>query len=178
MKQAEFSELFSSIVNNPKFLNLALIGGEKVYHHEGDALMHTMMVTGAARQIFGMFDEMVIIALLHDIGKIYTSIQREDGWWNYPNHSISGAEHLKEFLSEDHPLYKKAEWYIKNHIKPMFFNQGSNFRTFMTNDMKDAPEGVSLENLCKLVLCDWTGSVSPTEQDPQLEMFIKRLAKV
>lgn len=157
--------LMSSIVNSVEFNKLASIGGHKIYHLEGSALTHSLMVFEEACEMFPRDYEMQIIALLHDIGKIYTSVCNGPDDWSYPNHAKAGAENLHKFLIEEDDLYKRAKWYISNHIKPLFW-RGKDLRKEIA--VMDCPEGCSIIKLAKLVVCDIKGSVSTT---PQTELL-------
>ena len=105
---------------------------------------------------------MNIIALLHDIGKIYTGRQKENGDWEYPNHAVNGAAHILEFLPvelEGNTWFcNEAAYYISNHIKPLFWEQ------------KGYPEkdGRTL-NLAKLAICDLKSSFSELPQDNKIQ---------
>lgn len=144
----------NKVLNTPEFKKLKTIGGHKVYHLEGNAYDHTMLVWEAAKKMFGEGHFMTLVALLHDIGKIYTSVCNGPGDWTYPNHAKGGAENLDKFLDrdEDPELFDAVQWYLANHIKPLFWKPGK----------IDFSRGVN--DLCKagwlrdLALCDIAGS--------------------
>lgn len=143
------------IINNPAFQRLKKIGGGKLYHNEGDAYIHSLLVYQESFQYWQNSD-MNLIALLHDIGKVYTGRGKENGDWEYPDHARVGAAHLEEFvpaeLAADECFMEKARWYIANHVKPLFWKATpeSNFRNL---------------NLAKLALCDLAGSWSEQPQN-------------
>lgn len=149
------------ILNNPEFQKLQNIGGGLTYHREGNAFVHSLLVFQNSFE-FWQNDPMNIIALLHDIGKIYTGRPKDDGDWEYPNHAKVGAEHLLEFLPgelKDTTWFcEEISYYIANHIKPLFWEQ------------KGYPEkdGRTI-NLAKLAICDLKGSFSKLPQTEKLQ---------
>ena len=162
----------ASVLTNPEFLKLKSIGGHKVYHLEGDALTHTMMVAQNGARMFGENSLMHLVCLLHDIGKIYTSVCNGPDDWSYPNHARGGAENLARFLPEDHPDFFKIRWYIANHIKPLFWRDNDAARKCFALCV---PDGCSVENLAKLAICDVEGSVS-VEPQTELIAFLRQIA--
>lgn len=158
------------ILANPEFQRLGEIGGHKVYHLEGSALVHTMMVYDEAVKMWGEGHMMTRIALLHDIGKIYTSIRHGDGDWEYPDHAQCGSFRgiLCKFISEQDDEFREVQWYIANHIKPLFW-RGRVLEDEWAKVMRSAPSGrCTVENLVRLALCDVRGSVSV---EPQTELI-------
>ena len=141
------------------------IGGHKVYHLEGDAYTHTMLVMMHAIKLFGIESPMVLVALLHDVGKIYTSVCHGPGDWSYPNHAKAGAENLDKFLPVSHPEFFKVQWYIANHIKPLFWI-GKDLEEVIPS--MNVPEGCSIVALAELAICDILGSLSI---EPQIELL-------
>lgn len=142
------------IIDSPIFQQLQKIGGGRQYHQEGSAFVHSLLVFNNSLE-FWQDSPMNIIALLHDIGKIYTGRQKENGDWEYPNHCKVGAEHLLEFLPEElvdnEWFIRNANFYISNHIKPLFW--------------KEYPEhSIENENLARLAICDLRGSYPCVEE--------------
>jgi hypothetical protein len=155
----------SNVLQLPEFQKLREIGGHKVYHLEGDAYTHTMLVVLHAIELFGIESPMVLVALLHDVGKIYTSVCNGPGDWSYPNHARAGAENLDKFLPTSHPEFFKVQWYIANHIKPLFW-RGKDLGEAISN--MNVPEGCSIVALAELAICDVKGSKSV---EPQSELL-------
>ena len=154
-----------NVLQLPEFQKLREIGGHKVYHLEGDAYTHTMLVMLQAIKLFGIDSIMVLVAALHDIGKIYTSICHGPGDWSYPNHAKAGAENLDKFLPVSHPEFFKVQWYIANHIKPLFWI-GKDLEEVIPS--MNVPEGCSIVALAELAICDILGSLST---EPQVELL-------
>ena len=151
------------IIHSSEFLKLANIGGCHQYHQEGNALTHTFLVYLAAQEMFPSDLMMQCVALLHDIGKILTGRQKPDGNWEYPNHSIVGAEMLDAFIDPELTCFKEMQWFIRNHIKPLFWrNKGLNREQALAT-LTPYPSGEITEdtfnNLIDLVICDLKGSI-------------------
>lgn len=157
------------IIDSPEFQQLQQIGGGRQYHQEGSAFVHSLLVFNNSFE-FWQDSPMNIIALLHDIGKIYTGRQKENGDWEYPNHAKIGALHLLEFLpielQNNTWFCKEANYYIANHIKPLFWDQ------------KGYPEkdGRTI-NLAKLAICDLKGSFSELSQDDKIRSLCDYIAE-
>ena len=69
-----------------------------IFHGEGDVYTHTMMVCDALKTLpeYMELNEtqqniLYIAALLHDIGKISTTVF-QDGDWHSPHHAIKGSK--------------------------------------------------------------------------------------
>lgn len=172
MNKEQFQSLVNSIVNSVEFNKLSLIGKHKQYHLEENALVHSMSVFAVAKEIFEDDYEMQLTALLHDIGKIYSSVQHGLDDWTYPNHAKVGAENLSKFIPQI-PEYENIKWYIANHIKPLYW-RGKNLK----EELKalNCPEDCSVIALAKLAICDIKGSISAVSQDELLaflEQFVQ-----
>lgn len=158
------------IFSNTEFQKLASIGGHKVYHLEGNALEHTTLVVDAAYDYFNGDPFMVKVAALHDIGKIYTSIKHGENDWEYPDHALCGSMRgiLCKFIPETDPDFKDIQWYIKNHIKPLFW-RGKDMAVEATKVLRDAPSArCTIKGLAGLAMCDIRGSLS---LEPQTELL-------
>lgn len=77
------------------------------FHGEGDVLTHTIMVCDALK-LLPEYIELTenqqeilrIAALMHDIGKIKTTVFT-DGDWHSPSHAIKGSKMAREFLFKE-----------------------------------------------------------------------------
>ena len=151
-----------------EFFRLEEIGGHKQYHLEGNALEHTMLVYYAACDMFPSNWEMRRVALLHDVGKIYTSIKRDEDDWEYPDHSTCGGLKgiLCKFIPLSDPHFVDYQWLIRNHIKPLFWQKnGVNADTTPWEERKLDKNLANLDNLRKLAICDLKGSHSVNGND-------------
>lgn len=165
---------------NPEFMKLQDIGGHRVYHLEGNALVHTEMVYAEAEKMFGNDDLMLKAAALHDIGKIYTSIRHGEGNWEYPDHSTCGALRgiLCKFISEEDPDFTSVQWYIRHHIRPLHWKGNKCLTRELNNLEKLAPTECSVSNLIKLALCDIKGSISIKKDDCTSEFLLGLLSDI
>ena len=78
-----------------------------IFHGEGDVYTHTIMVCDALRTLpeYTELTEnqqkiLYLAALLHDIGKISTTVFK-DGDWHSPNHAIKGSKMARELMLKD-----------------------------------------------------------------------------
>lgn len=78
-----------------------------IYHGEGDVYTHTMMVYDALKTLPEYMELtenqqkiLSLAALMHDIGKISTTIFK-DGDWHSPHHAIKGSKMAREFMFKD-----------------------------------------------------------------------------
>lgn len=81
-----------------------------IYHAEGDAYVHTMMVYDALKQLpeYKELNDrqqhiLDMATLLHDIGKIHTT-QLVDGDWHTPHHAPTGSNMMRKFLWKEHGI--------------------------------------------------------------------------
>jgi hypothetical protein len=155
------SEIAIKIITNPEFQKLQEIGGGQEYHQEGSAFVHSLLVFHNSFEFWGN-TPMNIIALLHDIGKIYTGRPKENGDWEYPYHAKVGADKLELFWPKElgKAWFDNAQWFIGHHIKPLFW--------------VDYPE-FCIENveLAKLAICDLKGSYSKKPQKDKIANLYK-----
>lgn len=167
------SEVESLGINFDELSKLNSIGGHKIYHLEDSALIHTKMVVDVMKR-FSSDKFMLKLAWLHDIGKIYTSICHGENDWEYPDHSTCGGFRgiLCKFIPESDPDFKRLQWYISNHIKPLFWKgKFTSFQEIKDKQLRYIPDGCSLEVLRDLALCDIRGSIS-TVDNSELESYL------
>lgn len=167
------------ILNCDEFQKLKAIGGHKVYHLEGDAWTHTMLVIDEAKRMFPDEPLMWRVAALHDVGKIYTSIEQGPGDWVYPDHAMCGSFKgvLAKFISLDDEDFERIQWYIKNHIKPLFWPKEltrarTNRVRLSAMKIDYVPEGCSIRNLARLAVCDIRGSKSVEDQSEKIAFLL------
>ncbi len=107
-----------------KFPDLASMVGmpqDPEWHPEGDAWVHTKLVCDAAAEIadreeLGDQDREILMfgALCHDLGKVYTTKQNEEGRWISPGHAEAGVEISKNFLNDI-----MAPAYLLDQVPPL-----------------------------------------------------------
>jgi len=163
-----------SILKSKKFNELKKIGGHKVYHLEGNAFKHSILVWKASKRLFRGDSFMQRVALLHDIGKICSSRRNGKDDWVYPNHSVMGGEILGKFIKETNPRFEEAKWYISNHIKPLFWKSILDAEKLQ----ESAPANCQVQKLALLALCDLCGSYSTKEASEKNKPLIDLLIEV
>lgn len=163
----KISEKIKELWKNPEFLKLHEIGGHLEYHLEGDALRHTELVVEEAKKIWNPESPMILVAALHDIGKIYSSVCHGPGNWEYPGHAQAGVDNLGKFINPDDPLYPTLAWFIGNHIKPLFWKHSKNLERDFAKILPGPGELCTVKNLALLALCDVRGSIA-REKNPAL----------
>lgn len=146
-------------INADEFWKLKDIGGHSTYHLEGNALKHTIMVYEEACKMYPDNEVMQKAALLHDIGKIYTSIEVAPGDWVYPDHSTCGSFKgiLCKFIDLKDPHFVDYQWLIRNHIRPLYWNKkgiATDNEVYGELDKSIC----TLNNLRNLAICDLKGS--------------------
>lgn len=151
------------ILYSRRFLELQKIGGCYKYHQEGNAFTHSMLVYYNMCQLRPDDKRLQCVALLHDIGKLETGWVNEDGDWEYPNHSNVGADMLDKFIDPELVCFKEMQWFIRNHIKPLFWRDKGFTREQAIETLTPYPNGVITKevftDLVMLVICDLKGSI-------------------
>lgn len=160
------------ILYSKEFLKLQDIGGCYQYHREGNALTHTFLVYLEAQKMFPNNLMMQCVALLHDVGKIYTGRKKPMtviNDWEYPNHSNVGADVLDKFIDPEYTHFKEMQWFIRNHIKPLFWRVKKLTRDQALKTLTEHPSGEitaeTFNNLIDLVICDLQGSIPADYSD-------------
>lgn len=157
--------------------DLDRIGGHKIYHLEGSAWSHTLLVIKAIKKMYNITDDnhpMVIVATFHDVGKAMTSIENGPNDWSYPDHSTDGAMRLGEYMNVDDPLFNMVQWFVKNHMKPLFVRERKMLEKLMDTvpDDEVSKKYCTLENLISLAICDIKGSRHvPEVHDEQIALL-------
>lgn len=175
----EFQKEYEKLGQPEEFEELVFVGKHKVYHLETDALTHSCVVWTIAKQVFTAPEEQFMhrIAMLHDIGKIYTSIRHSDGYWEYPDHSTCGSFKgiLAKFIPLDDPEFRTTQWYIANHIKPLFWKWDPNFNSYFVDTTDAITTKCSPKLLARLAYCDIVGSIPVPEKYEEQEELAQRL---
>lgn len=90
----------------PEIEKLKRIPQNEIWHKEGNAFVHTCMVVQSALDHISnetidylaspeIREILVYAALLHDVGKAFTTKKGEDGLYHASNHAIKSAEIAK-----------------------------------------------------------------------------------
>lgn len=160
----------------------ALIGVRQnpKYHPEGDAYVHTMLVLRAAAEMRETAQKplnLMLAALVHDLGKAATTTQDQNGNSHSCEHEIAGVPLLSAMLSrigagKDMLAYceNMCRLHMRTHIC-FYMNLGEG----QTNLLFD--ESVCPHDLVLLAVCDARGKGRRTEKSDEEEQFLKeRLA--
>lgn len=160
----------------------ALIGVRQnpKYHPEGDAYVHTMLVLRAAAEMREAAQKplnLMLAALVHDLGKAVTTTLDQNGNYHSCEHEIAGVPLLSAMLSrigagKDMLAYceNMCRLHMRTHIC-FYMNLGEG----QTNLLFD--ESVCPHDLVLLAVCDARGKGRRTEKSDEEEQFLKeRLA--
>ena len=169
----EMIDLISEITPKVKEM-LTPIGGHKVYHLEGNAWEHTILVMEAMQKRgLGYFG--ILIGLVHDIGKGRHFVVDDEGWFTYPGHAPGGAEMLKEFIPESDCRYSLLEWLVRNHIKTLFLKGLKDLKKLETTVPAPWDPVVAIRLLLNLGLADLDGSFTVESERASNEALRNKL---
>lgn len=147
------------------------------YHGEGNVYTHTRMVCESlfGKQEFRRFSlmeqtELFLAALLHDLGKIRTTVL-EDGRWVSPYHSAAGSRMARTFLWQGCGLCGSAEaikireticGLIRYHMLPahMIDQENAVLRIRQAAALGEAAEDFTWQKLCILADADMQGRIA------------------
>ena len=175
-----FSVLEAAGALEPWFHELAelrKIPQNPVYHPEGDALAHTLMVLDAAAEIrdaVGLKDPLafMLACLCHDLGKAASMQVKEDGRIQAIGHEHTGVPLIGSMLTRL-GVNKKTIAYAQNMCKlhmrvhTCYYGKARVSRTNLLFDEAEMPE-----ELAWLVVCDSRGTGKPRENADEEEAFI------
>lgn len=160
----------------------ALIGVRQnpKYHPEGDAYVHTMLVLREAAEMRETAQKplnLMLAALVHDLGKAATTTQDQNGNSHSCEHEIAGVPLLSAMLSrigagKDMLAYceNMCRLHMRTHIC-FYMNLGEG----QTNLLFD--ESICPHDLVLLAVCDARGKGRRTEKSDEEERFLtERLA--
>lgn len=160
----------------------ALIGVRQnpKYHPEGDAYVHTMLVLRAAAEMREAAQKplnLMLAALVHDLGKATTTTQDQNGNYHSCEHEIAGVPLLSAMLSrigagKDMLAYCENMCRLHMRTHTCFYNHSREGRTNLLFD-----ESVCPHDLVLLAVCDAMGKGGRTEKSDEEERFLtERLA--
>ena len=154
---------------------LRAIPQNPVYHPEGDALTHTLMVLDEAANIREQMQDplsFMLAALCHDLGKAVSIQTKENGAIQAIGHEHTGVPLIGDMLTRL-GVNKNIIAYVKNmcrlHMRVHTCYYGK-ARASRTNLMFD--EAMNAGELAWLVVCDTRGTGKPRENADTEEAFI------
>ncbi len=127
------------------------------YHPEGDALYHSLQVFDLARDEYPYDEEILLAALLHDVGKAIDEA----------NHTIAGLAALQGFITP------RTAWLIANLADGRKLIDGS----LGARAKRRLKEHEDYEALISLAQCDEEGRV-PGYQAPDLDEALNYLREL
>ena len=156
------------------------------YHPEGDVFEHTMQTLDAAAQLpcDNEQDRLILLyaALCHDLGKVTTTNEDEDGNITSYGHAQAGAEYTKKLLkriTHNKDLIHAVATMVNHHMDPIqFVENDAKSSAYKRLANRLAPH-CSLSLLSDLVLADKRGR-NPNGSEPlkgsypDIELFRKR----
>lgn len=138
---------------------------EPKYHPEGNVWNHLCMVVDAAsitKYLAHNKREFMWGALLHDLGKITTTVKRKGRWTSY-NHDIVGCDMVKELLfkeTKDAKFAEKVAQLVKFHMHHIYILKNLPF-----GNIKELIETNNVNDIVLLFVCDKLGRGGQSEQD-------------
>ncbi len=147
------------------------------FHGEGNVYTHTRMVCQAlyGNEEFRLFSvreqtELLLAALLHDVGKIRTTTL-EDGRWVSPYHSAAGSRMARTFLWQSCGLSGSAEavkireticGLVRYHMLPahMIDQEDAVLRIRQIAALGEAAGDFTWQKLCMLADADMKGRIA------------------
>ncbi len=145
-------QIFESLL-----LPLENVKQHRDFHPEGDALYHSLQVFDLARNEVPYDEELLLAALLHDVGK---GIDRDD-------HVGAGLEALEGLISE------RTHWLIEHHMEGHRVLE----KSLGARAMRRLRQSEYFEDLVLLAECDRDGRV-PGYPAPELEEAIEYLREL
>ncbi|MBN1912727.1 MAG: HD domain-containing protein [Pirellulales bacterium] len=130
------------------------------YHPEGDALYHSLQTFDLARAESPYDEELLLAALLHDVGK---GIDRRD-------HTAAGLEALEGFITD------RTAWLIRHHMDARLLQDGQ-LGVRARRRLEASP---NFDELMLLADCDRDGRMAGAEA-PELEEaleYVRELARM
>lgn len=179
---AYFSVLEQADALCPWFAELAALRAipqNPVYHPEGDALAHTLMVLDEAAAVRDRMSDplsFMLACLCHDLGKATAMQVREDGRIQAIGHEHTGVPLIGDMLtrlgvSKQTIAYAKNMCRLHMRVHTCYYGKARVSRTNLLFD-----EAVSADELAWLVVCDSRGTGKPRENaDIEEEFIMERL---
>lgn len=154
---------------------------EKKFHPEGNVWNHTMMVVDQAASRRAISEDkrsFMWAALLHDVGKIKTTVKRNGRWTAY-NHDSVGAEMVRRFLrdfSEDEVFNSSVIGLVRWHMQNLYVNKRLPFAEISSMLVDCSVHEITLLSLCDRLA---RGEMKPNEIyeiTEKLEKFVDTIA--
>lgn len=146
-----------------------------VYHPEGDAFEHTMLVLDEAVQERHRARDpfaFMLFSLVHDLGKATTTKKNDKGAWQSLKHEIEGLPLIEAMLSRisvRREIVREAKDMCALHMRvhTCYHGKARLSRTHLLFD-----ESVCPRELAWLAICDARGTGKPRAQADEEQAFI------
>lgn len=138
---------------------------EPKYHPEGNVWNHLCMVVDAAsiaKPLVNNKREFMWGALLHDIGKLTTTVKRKGRWTSY-NHDEVGCDMAKEILLKetcDEEFTQAVATLVKFHMHHIYILKNLPF-----GNIEKLIETNNVNDIVMLFLCDKLGRGGQNNED-------------
>ena len=160
-------------------VNLKKTEQSLIHHPEGNVWNHTMMVVDEAAKVkLKASDARVFMwaALLHDIGKFDTTINKKGKITSY-NHDKVGAEMVSEFFkpfNEEIEFVKAVTSLVRWHMQVLFVIKSMPFA-----EVSNMKKQVSIDDIALLGMCDRLGRTGADKRAEQknIELFLKKMKR-
>lgn len=145
--------------------DLVNIEQELKYHPEGNVWNHICMVTdvaSVAKEFAHNKIEFMWGAMLHDIGKLTTTIKRKGRWTSY-NHDIEGYNIVKKMLikeTNNEEFVEKVSQLVKFHMHHIYILKNLPF-----GSIKHLIESNNVNDIVLLFICDKLGRGKQTNEE-------------
>lgn len=179
---------WDELLKIPEFKALSETPQNILWHKEGNAYVHTCMVTqcmlehidNANDLLFTDFEYreiLVFAALLHDVGKAVTTKKGEDGLYHCKDHAIKGVAIASNILNTYAPEIpernKKAILsLVRYHMQPLYVLKHQDSKKAILK-LANNLDGIDFETLLLLKKCDCDGSIF--EEDDHHEEILERV---
>lgn len=182
---------WGELLKIPEFKALLETPQNVLWHKEGNAYIHTCMVTQCMLEYIDNSDDfkfmdpqyreiLVFGALLHDVGKAVTTEKGEDGLYHCKDHAIKGvpiAENILNTYATEIPEKCKNAILslVRYHMQPLYVLKNRDSRNAilrLANNLKN----VDFEALLLLKKCDCDGSIF--EKDDNHEEILENVRRL
>lgn len=173
----------------PEIEKLKQTPQNEIWHKEGNAFVHTCMVVQSALDHISnetidylasleIREILVYAALLHDVGKAFTTKKGEDGLYHASNHAIKSAEIAKDLLVKlevDECLHTAIISLVRWHMQPMYILEQTNPEKAILKLANNLNE-VNVELLILLKQCDCEGSIY--DKDDHRDEILQKVREI
>lgn len=174
---------WDEVLKIPEFQALQETPQNVLWHKEGNAYIHTCMVTQRMLDYINKSENvrfldldyrkiLVYAALLHDVGKAVTTKKDEkDGLYHCKDHAIKGvpiAEHvLNTYVFDVDDTFKKSILsLVRYHMQPLYILNKRDCKSAILK-LANNLEYIDFETLLLLKQCDCEGSIMETPDNYQ-----------